>query len=151
MASLIRTFEAAGSPNCLSGDFGWRGLERQRDFGGAGHQHQQHRPSATATGRGGAGGGAEAQAKSELGPQADFRRGGGGEIDRSSPAPEGFARWSLRLLEEKVLYSRDWRPLQARRSANTAESPFADRLPEREAPMCRGYSLAGGNCRVARD
>src|SRR5271168_1116343 len=66
-----------------------------------------------------------------------------------SPAPEGFARWSLRLLEEKVLYSRDWRPLQARRSANTAESPFADRLPEREAPMCRGYSLAGGNCRVA--
>ena len=38
-------------------------------------------------------------------PGTDFRRRGGSKTDRSdlSPAPEGFARWSLRLLEEKVV------------------------------------------------
>jgi hypothetical protein len=47
-------------------------------------------------------GGAEAQTQSELRPATDFRRGGGGEIDRLDllASARGFARWSLRLLEK---------------------------------------------------
>src|SRR5208282_4686139 len=60
-----------------------RRLERQRNLGGAGHQHRHYRPHPAATGRGGARGDAAAQIQSELRPAADFRRGGGGQIDRS--------------------------------------------------------------------
>jgi hypothetical protein len=58
-------------------------LERQRDRGGAGYQHQQCRSNSAATRRGGVRVDAEAQIQPELRPAADFRRGGGGETDRS--------------------------------------------------------------------
>src|SRR5271156_639717 len=61
---------------------GGRGLERQRDRGGAGHERQQYWSHPASTRRGRARGGAEPQIQSELRPAADFRRGGGGEIDR---------------------------------------------------------------------
>ena len=62
---------------------GWRRVERQRHLGSAGHQHQQCRSHASATGRGGVRGDAEPQVQPQLRPAADFRRGGGGETDRS--------------------------------------------------------------------
>ena len=48
-----------------------------------GHQHQQYQPHPASTGRRRDRGGADPQTQSELRPAADFRRGGGGEIDRS--------------------------------------------------------------------
>src|SRR5271157_5254031 len=84
---------------------GGRRLERQRDLGGVGHQHQQYRPHPASTGRRRDRGGADPQIQSELRPAADFRRGGEAKLIAltCSPAPEGFAHWSLRLLEEKVV------------------------------------------------
>ncbi len=61
---------------------GGRRLERQRDLRGVGHQHQQYRPHPASTSRRRHGGGADPQIQSELRLAADFRRGGGGEIDR---------------------------------------------------------------------
>ena len=50
-------------------------------------------------------GGVGPQIQLKLRPAADFRRRGGSKTDRADPlsAPAGFARWSLRLLEEKVV------------------------------------------------
>jgi hypothetical protein len=84
---------------------GGRRLERQRDRGGAGHQHQQCRahPAATRRGR------FEATLKRKYNPNSARPRIFDGAAEAKlialtcSPAPEGFARWSLRLLEEKVV------------------------------------------------
>src|ERR1700687_2192232 len=83
----------------------WRRLERQPDCRGAGHQHRHHR--------------ADQRQLVEQGFEAVWRRKYNPNSARPrifdgvaqaklialtlSPAPEGFARWSLRLLEEKVV------------------------------------------------
>src|SRR5271154_6205688 len=79
-----------------------RRLERQLDLQGAGHQlNNIGRLRRRLVEEGG---GAEAQTQSELRPATDFRRGGGGEIDRLDllAGARGFDRWSLRLLEKVV-------------------------------------------------
>src|SRR5271165_3986577 len=78
---------------------GGRRLERQRNLRGAGHQHQQYRPHPASTCRGRPRGGADPQIQSELRPAAEAKL----IALTCSPAPGGFARWSLRLLEEKVV------------------------------------------------
>ena len=61
---------------------GGRRVERPRDLVGAGHQHQQCRPRPSSPRRERFRGGADPRIQSELRPAADFRRGGGSEIDR---------------------------------------------------------------------
>jgi hypothetical protein len=53
----------------------------------------------------GARGDAEPQVQPQLCPAADLRRSAEAKLIAlaCSPAPEGFARWTLRLLEEKVV------------------------------------------------
>ena len=80
-------------------------MERQRHRGCAGHQHQQRRSHASATGRGRARG----ALKRKYNPSSARPRIFDGAAEAKlialacSPAPEGFARWNLRLLEEKVV------------------------------------------------
>jgi len=56
-------------------------------------------------GRGRVGGSVGPQIQSQLRPAADFDGAAEAKLIALtlSPAPEGFARWSLRLLEEKVV------------------------------------------------
>src|SRR5208282_4878842 len=80
-------------------------MERQRHRGGAGHQHQQCRSHASATVEEGF----EATLRRKYNPNSARPRIFDGAAEAKlitlacSPAPEGFARWSLRLLEEKVV------------------------------------------------
>ena len=80
-------------------------MERQRDLGGVGDEHQHYR-SASATlveER------FEATLSRKYNPNSARPRIFDGTAEAKlialtcSPAPEGFARWSLRLLEEKVV------------------------------------------------
>ena len=52
-------------------------------------------------------GDADPQVQSQLCPAADIRRAAEAKLIAlaCAPAPEGFARWTLRLLEEKVVES----------------------------------------------
>ena len=80
-------------------------MERQRDLGGVGHQHKQYRPHPASTGREGI----AAALTRKYNPNSARPRIFDGAAEARlialtcSPAPEGFARWSLRLLEEKVV------------------------------------------------
>src|SRR5215470_12158603 len=80
-----------------------RRLERQPDCRGAGHQHRHYRADQTPAGRGGIRGGVE------YNPNSARPRIFDGAAEAKlialtlTPAPEGFARRSLRLLEEKVV------------------------------------------------
>src|ERR1700680_1055974 len=82
-----------------------RRLERRPDCRGAGHQHRHYRADQAPAGRGGVRGGVEAQIQSQSARAGIFGRGRAGKFIAldPSPAPEGFARWSVRLLEEKVV------------------------------------------------
>ena len=74
------------------------------DRRGAGHQHRHCRADRASWSRKGSRRCWPA-IQLELRPAADFRRRGGSKTDRADPlsGPGGFARWSLRLLEEKVV------------------------------------------------
>ncbi len=80
-------------------------MERQRDLGGAGHQHQQFARTRVSLVEEGF----EAALKRKYNPNSARPRIFDGVAEAKlialacSPAPEGFARWSLRLLEEKVV------------------------------------------------
>jgi hypothetical protein len=82
-----------------------RRLERQPDRRGSGNQRFHSLPSAQAAGGGRPRGGSEPQGAGPAFRAADFRRREGSAADRSGllPTPEGHARWSLRLLESKVV------------------------------------------------
>src|SRR5467141_2800042 len=82
-----------------------RRLERQPDCRGAGHQYPHYRADQAPTGRGGF----EAVLRRKYNPNSARPRIFDGTAEAKlialtlSPAPQGFARWSLRLLEEKVV------------------------------------------------
>jgi hypothetical protein len=97
---LTRAHPAQGRPFG-----GGQRLERQHNLGGGGHQRRQYCSLASATGCGGVRGDAEPQVQPQLCPAADLRRSAEAKLIAlaCSPAPEGFARWTLRLLEEKVV------------------------------------------------
>ena len=80
-------------------------MERQPNRRGAGHQHRDGRADAPATRRGRPRSRPDPQVQSQFGAATDFRRRRGSETDRLAcgPAPAGRARWTLRLLEEKVV------------------------------------------------
>src|SRR5258705_12643495 len=82
-----------------------RRLERQPDCRGAGHQHRHYRADQAPAGRGGVRGGVEAHIQSQSARPRIFDGVAEAKLIALtlSPAPEGFARWSLRLLEEKVV------------------------------------------------
>src|SRR5271165_4038122 len=85
---------------------GGRRLERQRDLVGAGHQHQQCWPHPSSPRRERFRGGADPPIQSELRPPPRIFDGAAEAkliALTCSPAPAGFVRWSLRLLEEKVV------------------------------------------------
>src|ERR1700674_5172707 len=79
-----------------------RRLERRPDCRGAGHQHRHYRRQLVEEGF-------EAVLRRKYNPNSARPRIFDGVAEAKlialtlSPAPEGFARWSLRLLEEKVV------------------------------------------------
>ena len=85
---------------------GGRRLERQPTRRGAGHQHRHCRADQAPAGRGRV---FEAVLARKYNSNSARRRISDGAAEAKlialtlSPAPEGFARWSLRLLEEKVV------------------------------------------------
>ena len=111
---------------------GRRRLERQRDRGGAGHEHQQCRSH---SGNNLLEEGFEATLKRKYNPNSARPRIFDGAAEAKlialtcSPAPEGFARWSLRLLEEKVVELN----IVAKVSDNTIGRTLKNQLSNRTA------------------
>jgi hypothetical protein len=81
-------------------------------------------------GRGRVRGGVGPQIQLELRPAADFRRRGGTKLIALtlSPAPAGFARWSLRLLEEKVVELHVVERASDNTIGRTLKKPFSSRI-----------------------
>ena len=82
-----------------------RRLERQPDRRGTGHQHRHCRADQAAAGRGRVRSGAGAQIQSNSARPRIFDGAAEAKLIAlaCSPAPAGYASWSLRLLEEKVV------------------------------------------------
>src|SRR5271166_2197828 len=84
---------------------GWRRMERQPNRRGAGHQHRDGRADATATRRGRLRSRPDPQVQSQFPPRRIFDGAAEAKLIALAcgPAPAGRARWTLRLLEEKVV------------------------------------------------
>ena len=101
-------------------------MERRRHRGCAGHQHQQCRSHASQLVEEGF----EATLKRKYNPNSARPRIFDGAAEAKlialtcSPAPEGFARWSLRLLEEKVVEL----SIVDKASDNTSDGPKKNEL-----------------------
>src|SRR5271169_4824181 len=80
-------------------------MERQPDRCGAGHRPSDCRPSSSATGRGRVRGCADPEAFARLGQTAHLRWCRRAKLTAlaCSEPPKGRARWTLRLLEDKVV------------------------------------------------
>src|ERR1700731_787978 len=106
VGQAIGAIDHEGAHPAESGHFGrGRRLDGRRNRGGVGYQRQHRRQRATTIGRGGLRG----DAVRKYNPNSARPRIFDGATEAKlialacSPAPEGFARWSLRLLEEKVV------------------------------------------------